>query len=85
MARRQEHDRALVVENESGDEVSRRLAPFPDVRELGLVVYTAEGFDLFLRTPQPRFDGRTALDLLATGEAARVFSALAADHEGLGY
>lgn len=85
MVRRQERDRTLVIENDLGDEVAHRLAPFPDIRALGLVVYTAEGFELFRRTPQPRFDGRTAFDLLATGEAARVLAALSTDHEGLGY
>jgi len=85
MAHRRERDQALVLENDVGGEAARRLAQFPDVRDLGLVVYTAEGLDSFLRTPQPRFDGRTALHLLATGEAERVLAALSADHEGLGY
>lgn len=85
MARRREHGQTLVLENDTEGEAARCLAQFPDVRNLGLVVYTAEGFNSFLRTPQARFDGRTALDLMATGEAERVLAALAADHEGLGY
>jgi hypothetical protein len=55
------------------------------IYDLGLLVYTPEGLDSFLRLPQPRFAGRTALDLMAHGEAERVLSALAADHEGLGF
>ena len=66
------------------DEVARWLAQFPEVRNLGLVVYTPEGLGLFLRSPQPRFGGRSAIELMADGQAERVLAALAADHEGLG-
>lgn len=74
--RRQERDRVLVVENETGDAVARRLSRFPDARDLGLVISAAEGLDLFPRTPQSRFDGRTALELMAAGEAAGPLGAL---------
>lgn len=60
-------------------ELSTRLAPFPEIAQLALAVYTPEGVRLFMTEPSPRFDGRTGLELLETGEAQRVLSALAAD------
>jgi hypothetical protein len=65
-----------------------RADPDPTIQyliELGEQVYTPEGFELFLSTPQPIFDERTALELLAAGEVERVLSAVAADWDGLGY
>ena len=76
--------RGSVATFDQGDHVGRQLARFPEVRNLGLVVYTPEGLSLFLRSPQPRFGGRSALDLMESGEAQLVLAALAADHEGLG-
>lgn len=61
------------------------LNRFPEVRDLGLVVYSLEGFRLFLHEPQPRFGERTAVGLLATGREEEVYAALASDHEGLGF
>lgn len=56
-----------------------------DVRDLGLTVYTPDGFKLFLKTPFPAFDGRTALQMIEAGAIDRVIAALAADYEGLGF
>lgn len=61
------------------------LNRFPQVRELGLVVYSLEGLGFFLHEPQPRFGGLTAVELLEAGRADEVYAALAADHEGLGF
>jgi hypothetical protein len=55
------------------------------VRDLGLSVYTLEGFQEFLRTPLPTFDGRTPLQMIEQGKADDVIAALASDYEGLGY
>jgi hypothetical protein len=65
------------------ENVDRYLARFPEIDRLAHQVYEPEGIRLFLTTPMPRFDGRTALQLLEDGQADRVLSALAADYEGL--
>ncbi len=62
-----------------------RLAKMQEIIRLGHAVYTPEGFRRFLSTPLDEFDGRTALQLIESGQADRVLSALAADYEGLGY
>jgi hypothetical protein len=61
-----------------------RLARVEDVARLGRLVYTPEGFQQFLTTPLPVFDGATALQLIEIGQADRVIAALAQDYEGLG-
>ena len=65
--------------------VRGQLAQIQAVRDLGLVVYTREGFQEFLRTPLPGFDGRTPLQKIDQGEVNDVLAALAADYEGLGF
>jgi transcriptional regulator with XRE-family HTH domain len=62
-----------------------RLAQIRDIVELGLIVYSREGFKHFLTLPMPLFDGHSALQLIELGEGDRVLNALAADYEGLGY
>ncbi|HEY7030192.1 MAG TPA: antitoxin Xre/MbcA/ParS toxin-binding domain-containing protein [Thermomicrobiales bacterium] len=74
---------ATVAETELDPELSARLAQFPDIAQLALAVYTPEGVRLFMTEPSSRFDGRTALELLESGDAQRVLSALAADYEWL--
>jgi DNA-binding XRE family transcriptional regulator len=64
--------------------VRSQLAQIQAVRDLGLAVYTPEGFQQFLQTPLPVFNGKTALQIIEQGEAERVLDALAADYEGLG-
>src|SRR5438132_1585853 len=62
--------------------VAERLGQLAQIVELGQLVYTPEGWRQFLRLPQPRFGGRTALQLIERGEAERVIGALATDYEG---
>ena len=62
--------------------VAERLAQLAQIVELGALVYSPEGWQQFLTLPQPRFGGRTALQLIERGEAQRVLGALATDYEG---
>jgi hypothetical protein len=62
--------------------VAERLGQLAQIVELGQVVYTPDGWRQFLTLPQPRFGGRTALQLIERGEADRVIGALATDYEG---
>ena len=62
--------------------VAERLGQLALIVELGQLVYTREGWRQFLILPQPRFGGRTALQLVERGEAERVIGALATDYEG---
>ena len=64
--------------------VRGQLAEIQAVRDLGLQVYTRDGFQEFLRTPLPAFAGKTALQKIEQGETGDVLAALAADYEGLG-
>jgi transcriptional regulator with XRE-family HTH domain len=61
-----------------------RLAQIREILDLGRLVYTPEGFQAFLSTPQPRFRGATALQLIEIGRAEEVVAALVEDYEGLG-
>jgi transcriptional regulator with XRE-family HTH domain len=65
--------------------IRAQLAQIQAVRDLGLCVYTPEGFHEFLRTAMPNFDGRTPLQLIEQGRTDDVIAALAADYEGLGF
>lgn len=62
-----------------------QLAHIQEMRDLGLSVYTPEGFRQFLRTPLPTFGGKTPLQMIEHGGIAEVIGALASDYEGLGY
>lgn len=62
-----------------------QLAHLAQIAELGLTVYTPEGFIAFLTTPMPVFEQRTAMQLLENGQIDAVLGALAADYEGSGY
>ena len=62
-----------------------QLARIQEITELGLNVYTPEGFVQFLATPLPVFEGRTALQMIEQDHADQVLAALAADYEGLGF
>ena len=62
-----------------------RLAKLKEIQELGLMVYTPDGFGEFLNTPLPVFGGRCAFDLLMLGDYEPVISALAGDFEGTGF
>lgn len=62
-----------------------RLAALQSLIDLGASVYTSEGFHLFLHTPLPEFNGRTALQMIENDQIDQVLAALAADYEGLGF
>ena len=78
---RWEHQQSLPMGASS--RVRAQLAQIRAIRDLGLVVYTPEGFQLFLKTPLPEFEGRTALQMIEQGRADAVLDALAADYEGV--
>lgn len=59
-----------------------RLAKIQEIVDLGLVVFTPEGFTRFMSTPFPAFRGLTALQLIERDEPDRVFGALVSLHEG---
>jgi DNA-binding XRE family transcriptional regulator len=61
-----------------------QLAQIQAMRDLGLTVYSPEGFQEFLRTPLTTFAGKTALQMIEQGSIDEVVAALAADYEGLG-
>ena len=54
-----------------------------EIVHLGLMVYTPEGFELFLMTSMGIFGGQTAMHLIEN-EGEQVFSALAEDYGGMG-
>jgi len=62
-----------------------RLAQIQEIAELGLMVYTREGFDLFMTTPMGVFDNYTAMQMIEIGRGDEVFSAFAEDYEGMGF
>lgn len=66
-------------------QIRAQLPQIQAVRDLGLCVYTLDGFREFLRAPLPNFDGRTPLQLIEQGKTDDVIAALAADYEGLGF
>jgi len=65
--------------------VRSQLLDLHEIRELGLLVYTLEGFQQFLKTPLPIFGGKTALQMVEQGQSGSVIAALASDYEGLGF
>jgi uncharacterized protein (DUF2384 family) len=80
---RWEHQHSLSPRTSSRIRV--QLAQIQAVRDLGLCVYTPEGFRQFLKTPLPTFEGRTPLQMIEQGKTGDVIAALASDYEGLGY
>lgn len=66
-------------------EAMQRLAKLHEIVNLGLMVYTSEGFKEFLKTPLNVFNGHTASELMTLGQHDRVLAVLAADYEGQGY
>lgn len=69
----------------TGARVRTALARIQEIRDLGLTVYTPDGFRQFLVTPLPAFGHRTPLQLIEQGESEAVIAALAADYEGAGF
>lgn len=78
---RWEHQQGLPVRASS--RVRAQLAQIQEIRDLGLIVYTPEGFRQLLATSLPEFEGRTALQMIEQGRADAVLAALAADYEGV--
>jgi transcriptional regulator with XRE-family HTH domain len=78
-------ERQHALPARASSRVRAQLAQIQDVRDLGLCVYTPEGFREFLKTPLPIFAGRTPLQMIEQGKADDVIAALASDYEGLGY
>ncbi len=72
-------------ESDPGPHAWQVLAVLKQVVELACRVYSPDGVFTYLDAPKPSFGGRTAFQLIADGDSARVLAALAADHEGLGY
>jgi DNA-binding XRE family transcriptional regulator len=62
-----------------------QLAQIQQMRDLGLTVYTLDGFRQFLRSPLPVLNNRTPLQAIEQGQIDEVIAALAADYEGLGF
>lgn len=63
---------------------AQRLALLDEIVQLGLIVFTRDGFATFVRTPLPAFEHRTALDLIESGQGKQVLRILATLYEGLG-
>jgi DNA-binding XRE family transcriptional regulator len=60
-----------------------RLAKLKELADLGLLVYTPEGFVQFMATPLPAFGGLNALQMIERGDIDRVFAELASTYEGV--
>lgn len=69
----------------SSRRVRVQLAQLKEMRDLGRMVYTPEGFRKFMRLPLPNFDNLTPLQLIEQDRIEEVIGALAADYEGLGF
>lgn len=65
------------------DPLRGRLAELDRITELGLQVFTPDGFARFLTLASPALDDRPPLQLIERGDGARVLSLLAALHEGV--
>lgn len=68
-----------------GVETRAILKRLEAIRDVALDVYTPEGVRLFLRSPLPRYDDRTPLELIEDGRIAEVYGEVCADYEGLGF
>lgn len=53
--------------------------------ELGLMVFTVEGFKWLITQPVPALDDRTPYEMLELGDVESVTGFLAAGYEGLGF
>ena len=69
----------------SSSRVRSLLAQTQKIIDLGLSIYSVDGFHRFLQTPLSTFKGRTALQMIEHDAAKEVIAALAYDYEGLGY
>lgn len=62
--------------------VANVLIDLDRIVELGLDVFTPEGFRIVMNDPQPVFDGKSGLDMVEAGKATDVFSEFAGAYEG---
>lgn len=53
-----------------------------NIVDLGLTVFTPEGFALLMRQPQPAFGHKSGLQMVEEGHADDVFAELAGAYEG---
>ncbi len=53
-----------------------------NIADLGLEVFTSEGFSLIMRQPQPVFEHRSGLQMIEEGHADDVYAELAGAYEG---
>lgn len=53
-----------------------------NIVDLGLVVFTSDGFSLLMRQPQPMFGHKSGLQMVEEGHADDVFAELAGAYEG---
>ena len=60
-----------------------RLAKLKELVDLGLLVYTPEGFAQFMATPLPTFGGLNALQMIERDDIERVYAELASTYEGV--
>lgn len=65
--------------------VNRLYIQLEEMTELGLMVYTPEGFKWLMTQRVPVFDDRTPLQMLELGDVESVTGLLAAEYEGLGF
>lgn len=75
---RSERERRLPMSRTA----TERLAQLRQIVDLGLTVYTVEGFREFMATPLAVFGNGTALQAVERGQAERVLAVLASDYEG---
>lgn len=62
--------------------VTNVLVDLDRIVDLGLDVFTPEGFQIVMNDPQPVFDGKSGLDMIETGKADQVFGEFAGAYEG---
>jgi DNA-binding XRE family transcriptional regulator len=63
--------------------VAARLGKLKELTDLGLLVYSPEGFEHFMKTPLATFGGCTAVQVIERDGIDRVFAELAATYEGV--
>jgi len=73
----------LMHRNSVAENLAAIARQYPGVVELGSIVYEDSQLVSFLLKPMERFGGRSAIELLRSGEERRVLSALASDFEWL--
>jgi transcriptional regulator with XRE-family HTH domain len=62
-----------------------RLSAIAQIVDLGLVIYSPEGFQRFLTASIGELSDLTPLQLIEIGQSERVLERLAGDYEGIGF